>query len=213
MSVFCPPQIVAVHVRRRQEGSLLVSAAMLLLTLMLAIGAVQIAIQGGKSARNERDRQIAFHAAEAALLDAELDIEHSPDSARSRSHIFSSKSALGFPREGEPGCNDGTSKLYLGLCRRAIDGAPPVWQTVDFADSGASSRAVSYGRFTGKSFQTGGGALPSKPPQYIIELFSYNKPGESADWPTYMYRITAVGFGTRETTQVALQTFYRKEGK
>jgi type IV pilus assembly protein PilX len=43
----------------------------------------------------------------------------------------------------------------------------------------------------------------------------YNKEGEGATREdlTYFYRITAIGFGVRDTTQVVLQTFYRKDGK
>jgi type IV pilus assembly protein PilX len=43
----------------------------------------------------------------------------------------------------------------------------------------------------------------------------YNKDGEGAsmDDMTFFYRVTAVGFGMLPTTQVALQTFYRKESR
>jgi type IV pilus assembly protein PilX len=40
---------------------------------------------------------------------------------------------------------------------------------------------------------------------------AYNRQGESAEKPSYFYRVTAIGFGVRDTTQVVLQTFYRKE--
>ena len=84
-----------------------------------------------------------------------------------------------------------------------------MWQTVDFSDDGES--AVRYGTFTGQTFQTGQGSLPAKLPRYVIELMVYNKPGESAEKVSYFYRVTAIGFGPRDTTQVVLQTFYRKE--
>jgi type IV pilus assembly protein PilX len=43
----------------------------------------------------------------------------------------------------------------------------------------------------------------------------YNAPGEGAtsEHMTYFYRITAIGFGVRDTTQVVLQTFYRKDSE
>jgi len=196
---------------RRDRGALVVALIMLMAILMLGVAAAQSALQGWKTARNDGDRQIAFQAAEAALRDAELDIEHSPDPTRSRSHIFSRRSALGFPAAGESACNTGAANIYLGLCRRAADDAPPVWQLADFGERAETMNAVAYGTFTGRIFPVGKGALPSRLPRYIIELFIYNKPGEAADKISYFYRVTAVGFGARESTQVALQSFYRKD--
>lgn len=206
---------MVIMVSGRQRGaSLLVSLLMLVAILVLGISAAQIALQGEKASRNDRDRQIAFQAAEAALMDAELDIENSPDATKSRSQQFSKDSASGFPGDGEEACRFGEANINLGLCRRATDGAAPIWQTVDFLDSDSSTTSsVPYGKFTGQAFPTGKGSLPSKLPRYVIELMLYNKEGESADTgkASYFYRVTAVGFGARETTQVVLQTFYRKE--
>jgi len=82
---------------RLQAGATLFTMLiMLLLVLLLGMAATQISLQGEKAARNDRDRLIAFRAAEAALLDAELDIRHSPDISESRSYIFSADSKQGF---------------------------------------------------------------------------------------------------------------------
>ncbi|CAN5394812.1 N/A [soil metagenome] len=198
--------------RRLQRGiSLIVSLVMLVALVLLGISSAQIALQGEKASRNERDRQIAFQAAEAALMDAELDIEDSPDTLNSRSSMFSKESALGFPGEGEPACKTGASSKELGLCRRTLASATPAWQTVDFLDDSASAASVPFGHFTGQALATGKGSLPSRLSRYVIELLVYNVHGESADKPSYFYRITAIGFGTRDTTQVVLQSFYRKE--
>jgi type IV pilus assembly protein PilX len=195
----------------RQKGaSLIVSLLMLIVVTLIGISGSQIALLSEKASRNDRDRQIAFQAAEAALLDAELDIEHSPDAAKSRSQLFGKDSAQGFP--SEPGCQTGVANIQLGLCQRTAEGSPPIWQTVNFLDDGlASTNSVPYGTFTGQTFATGKGSLPAKLPRYVIELMSYNKQGESAERPSYFYRITAIGFGAHEVTQVVLQTFYRKE--
>ena len=101
-----------------QSGAaLLTMLMMLMLVLMLGIAAAQIALQAGKLSRNERDRHIAFTAAEAALLDAEVDIQHSVAADKSRSHLFSADSKLGFPVESGNVCASHSSNLYLGLCR------------------------------------------------------------------------------------------------
>ena len=107
-----------------------------------------------------------------------------------------------------------------GLCLPAASGAPPVWLSTDLgvADSGT----VAYGQFTGAAMQTGQGFLPFKRPRYMIELLPFHPPGEeagaSAGAPVgvpsaagYLYRVTAIGFGAQEDTQVVLQTYYRKQ--
>ncbi len=198
--------------RFNQSGmTLLATLLILLVMLMLSIAASQIAVQGEKSSRNDRDHQIAFQAAEAALLDAEMDIEHSPDASRSRSEMFSSASAIGFPSAAGSACGSGLQNPYLGLCHQAEAGASPIWHVINFTDDAANtSSSVPYGKFTGQTFHIAHGSLPAKLPRYIVELMLYKMPGLRTDEQSYFYRITAVGFGARETTQVALQTVYRK---
>jgi type IV pilus assembly protein PilX len=196
----------------RQGGaSLIVSLVMLVAVLLLGISAARVALQSEKASRNDRDRQIALQSAEAGLMDAELDIEGASGKEMVRSRIFGKDKTEGFTE----GCGGGLTNIYLGLCTRAEEGEIPAWQKVDFLDSSAGAKSVPYGRFTGQSFQTGKGSLPAKLPRYVIELMPYNKEGEGAnnDNITYFYRISAIGFGVRETTQVVLQTFYRKDGQ
>ncbi len=195
--------------RGRERGAMVVTLIMLMLVLMLGLAAGQAALQSLKTAGFDRDREVAFQTAEAALRDAELDIEASPDVARSRSHIFSRYSAQGFPAAGDAACNSGAGNIHLGLCRHVPTAA--AWQTAEFSDNPAATQSVAYGTFTGRRLQVAGGTLPTRLPRYTIELFSYTRPGESAERISYFYRITAVGFGMRPTTQVALQSFYRKE--
>ncbi|MGB7481645.1 MAG: PilX N-terminal domain-containing pilus assembly protein [Burkholderiaceae bacterium] len=198
--------------QHRQRGaSLVVSLLMLVAVLLLGISAAQIALQGEKASRNDRDRQIAFQAAEAALMDAEMDIENST-AGNSRSALFSENPLL---TNFVAGCSAGDGNTNLGLCLPAAAGAKPVWQEVDFTDANASTtKSVPFGKFTGQTLQTGAGTLPSKPPRYIIEVLNYRAAGEDAGSAgSYFYRITAMGFGARETTQSVLQTFYRKIDK
>lgn len=198
--------------RNRERGaSLIATLVMLIAVLMLGISATYIALQGERASRNERDRQIAFQAAEAALMDAELDIENSTDPG-SRSALFSKDSALGFPGDGDALCGIGITNRYLGLCKHSLSGAPQTWLAVDFLnENDATTQSVPIGHFTGQSFQVGEGALPIRKPRYMIELMTYNRGGEAADQISYFYRVTAIGFGAHDTTQVVLQSFYRKE--
>lgn len=186
--------------RKREQGvSLIVTMLMLVAMTMITLSAAHLAVQEEKAARAERDRQIAMQAAEAALLDAELDIDTS-----SRSALFSPGTSEGFAFD----CGNGQPGLYLGLYRQPGQESRPVWQVVDFTGRKADICSVPYGRFTGKLLPTGAGTLPAASPRYIIELMIYAGASGTASY----YRITAIGFGTRPTTQVALQTLYRKAG-
>lgn len=196
-----------------QRGATLVVTLIILIAVsLMGVSSAHIALLGEKASRNDRDRQIAFQAAEAALLDAELDVSGSPDKGRTRSALFASNKADGFVDN----CGAGTKNVYLGLCLQSGDQARIAWLAVDFLDEAPdTTRTVPYGRFTGQSFPTGFGMLPAKPPRYIIELIPYSKAGENAaiEERSYVYRITAVGFGAREGTRVMLQTVYSKEKK
>ena len=159
---------------------------------------------GERAARNERDRVIALHAAEFALSDAELDIENS-SAPESRSAIFSPRSTEGFSGS----CGQGEGNIYQGLCSN-INNYPIVpWLTTDIANSSTNSSSVRFGRFTGQTMPHNGGPLPAQLPRYIIELMMDNTPGQSAD-AHYMYRVTAIGFGSGIGTQVVVQSIYRK---
>jgi type IV pilus assembly protein PilX len=189
-------------------AALIIALLMLTVVLLLGISAAQIALQGEKTALNDTDRLIAFQAAEAALLDAEMDIETSPDVVKSRSHLFSNEGISGFVMNADAWCGSGVQNPHLGLCRYATE---PAWRNIDFMDDGSGTMSsVPYGRFTGQIFETGNGSLPAKVPRYIIEVMPDKKLGERADQLHYLYRITAIGFGAHERTQVALQTVYRK---
>jgi type IV pilus assembly protein PilX len=137
-----------------------------------------------------------------------LDLQGGLTSSKSRSHIFLRDSREGFIE----GCGSGYGNIYLGLCATAVPGATPVWLEVNFMDESGNARTVPYGFFTGQSFQVGQGSLPARLPRYIIENMLYTGAGESATDTTYFYRITAIGFGSSDTSQVVLQTFYRKDG-
>ncbi|OEZ93018.1 hypothetical protein JAB9_44730 [Janthinobacterium sp. HH107] len=183
---------------------------LLVIILLLGISAAQMALQGEKAARGERDRQIAFQAAEEALMDAQNDIEGLPG-APGRSSLFAPGSAAGFA----DGCGEAGA---LGLCLPAAPEAPALWLSMDLDGPEGSSHTVPYGQFTGAVMQTGQGFLPSRRPRYLIELLAFHPPGAQAApaagglaTESYVYRITAIGFGAQESTQVVLQSYYRKQ--
>lgn len=186
-------------------AALLTALFVLVAILIIGVSAAHTALNAEKSARNERDRHVAFQAAEAGLTDAERDIEGGADPGSARASLFDSGSALGFV----DGCGQGKDSANLGLCLYAPGASAPAWQAA--ALDAAEGAATPYGRFTGAVLPTGGGALPARAPRYIIELMPLARAGEDAGQRAgNLYRITAIGFGARPGTQVVLQSFYRK---
>jgi len=174
----------------RQRGLALISALVLMLAAMLAgLAVARTTLASSAAARYERERLVARGAAEAALLDAERDIAGGALPARAA--LFTAAGASDWPA----GCGQGASKR--GLCGERD---PPAWQAVDLA-APANPAVVPYGDITGAPMAVGSALLPARPPAYLIERLG-PAPG--------LYRITAVGFGTRASTQVVLQALYLK---
>ena len=175
----------------RQRGASLVIALMFLIVLtILGLVSVRSSTLQERMAGNDRDRAIAFEAAEAALRDAEVDI-------------------LANLTPADPF----DAACTAGLCTPATV-ATPNWRQVAWDD--ADSRA--YGA------ASGAGDYPiddvAQPPRYIVELLpdlpsgagnSLNANARSSTSGGTAYRITARGWGRRDTTQVMLQSVYVKQ--
>ena len=88
------PRAPAIHTR--QGGfSLIVSLMMLIVIIILGISGSQMAINEERGSRADRDRQIAFQAAEAALKDAEFEIYGSPATRSARCRTRSTTATCG----------------------------------------------------------------------------------------------------------------------
>jgi len=196
---------------RRQRGVTLVIVLMLLVIVtLLGVGAARIALLGERSTRNERDYQVAWQSAEAALMDAQFDIRGPNADAAERVALFNENNTSVFL----PGCN--TNAEFRGLCWPSE--GKPVWAQVDFLDDGADAPTVAYGTFTGRAFDSGTtGVKPARAPRYMIEVVRDQTPMGSAASNTgskaapIMYRVTSMGFGPREDVQVVLQIAFKKE--
>jgi type IV pilus assembly protein PilX len=179
------------HVYRRavqtQSGAALVIALlMLIVLLMLGIAAVHIGLQSEKMSRNRRDRQIAWQAAEAALLEAEYDIGN-PDSPR-------------YILFGNMVWNESASD------KPDVPGKPKTPKTPE--TPGTSS--VTYGSHSGHIMQTAVGTLPAQLPLYQIEILPRAADQPSSDL-SRRYRISALGFGPDPHTRVMLQSIFRRQ--
>lgn len=189
-----------------QAGFSLVTTLILLIVVtLLGVGASQMVLLSEKSTRFDRDQQIAFQAAEAALVDAEFDIRGPNSAAGQRLSIFTGKTDKNV--EFVDGCGTSTS---AGLCSDALVGGKSVMYGVDFTDTSANSKTVAFGQFTRRNFSTGSTGLRSEiAPRYIIELIP--DPVSSNTQPRVLYRVTAMGFGPKKETQAVIQMVFRKE--
>ena len=185
-------------------GSLIVVMMILIIVSLLGVGGAQIALMSERGARNDRDQDVSWQAAEAALHDAELEMT---DPKATRASVFDGKTTSQFIEA----C--GTSGESIGLCALVPSGEP-VWLKVDFMSPQSNDNAptAEFGQFTGRTFAAGGrGIQPEKKPRYIIELVpdpTGDKTGKTP--PAYLFRVTAMGFGPRADTQSVLQMIYRK---
>lgn len=183
----------------RQRGASLIMVMLILIVVsLLGVGGAQIALMSERGARNDRDQQVAWQAAESGLIDAEFDMIGATATRKSQ---FNSSTQTGFAL----GC--GTSGSSVGLCDVTLTGKP-AWLTVDFTATGSSAATTAFGTFTGQTFAAGGvGIQPAKVPRYIIELVP-DPVGDKSN-PTFLYRVTAMGFGPRSDIQAVLQMIYR----
>lgn len=186
------------HPHPARGFSLIVILLMMVALAMLALGSMNSSIIQERMVGNGRDRQVALQAAEAAVRDAEIDIEVNLDAA------------VGFV----VGCAN-------GLCMSPSDSSDnplsaPLWQTINWDTTRA------YGSRTGAPALLGPDnvALAAQP-RYFVENLPVlpPMPGESAtigggSTPApraRAYRITVRASGIRASTVVMLQSVYVKQ--
>lgn len=193
----------------RQDRGVSLIVVMVLLVVIAGLGfsAVQISIMGERGVRNDRDYQVAWQGAEAALMDAEFDIRGPNTSGSARMDSFAPNNLTSFIID----C--GSSGALRGLCMPTASGKP-VWLTVDFTNISTSAPSTAFGTFTGRSFASGSsGLMPRRAPRYIIEALPDTAAhGDASIGATakYVYRVTAMGFGPREDIQAVMQMLFRK---
>lgn len=180
-----------VSARRQRGASLFVALVMMIAITLIGLASATISTTEERMARNARDTNIALQAAEAALRDAEQDVTTSR--ALSGATMFSDT------------CDQIGGK---GLCMPASTGTEQRWESYLTDDT----RSIAYGEVTGAT------ALPpatepggvADPPRYLIEAVP-DMDGTSlrAGSARYVYRITTLGHGGFDGTQVMLQEFFR----
>jgi len=195
----------------RPRGFSLIVVLMLLLAVsVLGLAAARSALVGERIARNDRDIEVAFQAAEAALQDAERDVLGPNDHPAQRLCLFDARDVSAFA----VGC--GSGGVRQGLCAAGEADTEPAWLRADF--SAGSGSSVAYGTFTGQAYaHAADGASPGarsvRAPRYVVEALRHRGGWQSgllhsasAAAAGHVFRVTAIGYGPRESTQVVLQT-------
>jgi type IV pilus assembly protein PilX len=186
--------------RRPARGfSMLFILLMMVVVGFLALAGMSTGIVQERMAGNARDQNVALQAAEAALRDAEADIQANLDA------------------------NSGFSTACAtGLCTppsMAASGAQsaPLWQTIDW-----STQARAYGSRTAAPALLGpNNQALSAQPRYFVEMLP-SLPAAAggsaclgctttATDRARAYRITVRASGVRDTTVVMLQSVYIKQ--
>jgi type IV pilus assembly protein PilX len=174
---------------RRQDGIALITALVLMLAvLMTGIASARGALQSTRAVAYERDRALALHMAEAALLDAEHDIDGGAMPGSARANAIRGGSADAFV-----GACLG-ARPYNGLCAYDADADGQLARLA--LDDGP---AIAFGTFTGATLPTGEGGLPLETPRELMPA--------SADGQ--LYRIAARGTGSMPGAGAAVQAYYR----
>ncbi len=190
--------------RQNQQGFvLLTSLALLLILTIVVLSTVNVSTSDEKIARNSRDKDVAFAAAEAAMRDAEMylngsyvfpytPVNHPPPLSASVASIF-------------------TSNCPTALCDlRQTALAVPIDQ-LDFFNTDARDGGI--GNLSGINGPMTIGTATGSPtingvfaqPRYLIEVFNnYNLSNPSP----VVFRITVQAVGRSSNTRVTLQELY-----
>jgi len=185
----------------QQQGVvLMVALVFLVIITMLGLTAMRTNIIEERLAGNSRDWALAFQAAEAALRDAERDIQS------------------GTRFVGETGfdanCTNGLCKTNTLIWDDLVTSGNSGWMT------GASvGPSIAYGTYTNPTPATV--ANVARQPRYLIEVVTekgsslVQKGGYGNQGNQYVYRVTARGFGTsvdssgNPIARVTVQSMYK----
>ena len=196
-----PP--IGCHGSAQRGASLIMVLLILVVVSIVGVGGAQIALMSERGARNSRDLQIAWQGAEAALIDADIDMFNNT-AASTRKVVFDGKSVSAFPAAG---C--GTAGNAVGLCA-SVDTGKPNWLVANFAASSGTLEVTEIGTFTERVFAAGStGLQPALKPRYIIEPIVAKVGDKASPEPEVVYRVTSMGFGPRRDIQAVLQMLYR----
>lgn len=183
------PSLTSINKAHQRGAILIVSLLMLMVMTLIGITAVGTTTLEEKMAGNNRQRQLAFQAASSALREAETWLA--------------------------------TNVRTVSQFETAFNGTPAELYWVRQPSPGDSVRAVPMDIYDGNAWAAGNSQQPAtsvvtgtqQPPRYVIEYMGrigeppldYNEP----DHRQYAFRVTAIGWGTGNTTTYVAQSTFR----
>ncbi|MFZ5483227.1 MAG: pilus assembly PilX family protein [Pseudomonadota bacterium] len=185
------PLTIASPIARGQRGAaLIIGLIFLVLLTLIGVTAVGVSSLEERMSGNTRDQLLAFNAAEAGLRDCEAQLQFA--TPPTFDGVTSNSAVTATP--GEP-----------GMYQPASAGNTPVWEIVDWdnANEVRFSQDIPQGA--------------AEAPKCIIEELP-PIPGSGGNTSlafqplpeTGIYRVTALGIGRNDTTQVMLQSTYTR---
>ncbi len=218
------PQLRHRRVLGPQRGAaLIISLLLLAIVMLLATAGWQMGTQEERMGGQQRDRALAFEAAEAALRDAERDllgicaVGYGPGDCTPRVDPINGETGFGAAGAENTCSNEG---LCLGSTAERPDFNSDMPIAVLTGAAGAIGLPVQYGTYTRPASDRnvkGPGGVDLWRPRYVIESLCYGGGGQGmtgsfvASCPSPIYRITAIARGMRgtdEASQVILQSFF-----
>lgn len=205
----------------KQQGIVLVICLVLLLvTTLLGVTAMSTTSLEERMTQNERDRQTAFQAAEAALREGERYVSSQATSSGVFESSFTDTCTNGLCTRREKDANYPTNKdkspcdtggisdrWDMWSCATSHPGNLSVWTTAGRHRTHANASLVSSKGITAA-------------PKYIIEFFGYQNDGATpacsplglgVDNCDELYRVTAFATGGTDDAKVMLQSVYQVE--
>jgi type IV pilus assembly protein PilX len=185
---------------RANGAATLLFTATLLLLMSATVGAgLHFLLFSRKVVSTLADREAAFRAAEAALIDAEDELL-----AAARLGMASARFAA-WPAAGQCGAG-----AQAGLCT-PLSESSPVWLKWLGSHPDALGIGVVLGHFSGATLPQSTGIPLAAPPRYLAEWLeappaqwdATDLPGQPS-WPRL--RVTAVGFGHTTATRAVVQS-------
>ena len=195
---------------KMQKGSvLLVSLVFLLLLTIVGVTAMNISTLEEHMAGNYRDHDLAFQAAEAALLEGEQWVQsHSFELSQvytkpqaSGSDAFTASCANGL-------CFDGTFPSSSTPVSSCVPGTTTPWTSATLWKKGSGDYQLASNQLKGTMENA----------RYIIEFRCFTPrdssnaspdPSNFAQWSP-LFRITALASGSSANSQVMVQSTYKK---
>lgn len=188
---------------KRQSGSvLLISLVMLLILTVVGIASISGVSMTEKMTNSQRDYDIAFEMAEAALVQGERWLDDY-DNGWAHSHLGCSSGAQCWTENCTGGlCFRGSYPSASNSMCEVDSSGTPVWQSEAIWTAGAATYSVAIAAV--------------EQPKYLIEFLcftprdptSFSEPPDYTSW-VRIYRVTALAYGTHPETRVMLQSTYR----